>query len=168
MQNVRIDAAVEATQFATAREFFVEYSKALGIDLCFQGFTEELERLPALYAPPAGRLLLARLGDDVVGCVAVRARGVAECEMKRLYVRSEHRGLQIGRSLAHALIEHARADGHRRMVLHTLESMTAARGLYRALGFTPCPPYDPAPVAGSVYLALDLTAPGGTASSSAT
>jgi putative acetyltransferase len=167
MASVRIETVTDARDFATARELFVEYSEDLGIDLCFQGFTEELERLPSLYSPPAGRLLLAKLGDQAIGCVAFRVRGNAECEMKRLFVRSGQRGLHVGRSLAEALIAHARADGHRRMVLDTLESMTAARGLYGSLGFTPCPPYHASPLAGTIYMSLALTPSGAVSSLSA-
>ncbi|MGA2259541.1 MAG: hypothetical protein ABSG53_33105, partial [Thermoguttaceae bacterium] len=71
-----------------ARGLFVEYAENLGVDLCFQGFREELAGLPGAYAPPDGRLLLAIDGDWAVGCVAIRKLGDGICEMKRLYVKS--------------------------------------------------------------------------------
>ena len=56
----------------TIRTLFREYSAAIGVDLCFQGFQEELRTLPGLYAPPRGRILLATCGDEPAGCVALR------------------------------------------------------------------------------------------------
>lgn len=76
--------------------------------------------------------------------------------MKRLYVRPEGQGRGIGRLLATALIAQARDLGYRSVVLDTLPSMTAAQGLYRSLGFLPTQPYRFNPVAGAVFLKLEL------------
>jgi putative acetyltransferase len=116
-----------------------EYEAGIGVSLCFQGFEAEVAGLPGDYAPPGGRLLLARdaAGDGLLGCVGLRAVPTAPdlCEMKRLYVRSAARGSGLGRTLALAVIEEARRLGYRRMCLDTLPSMTEAQALYRSLGF---------------------------------
>ena len=54
----------------TRATLFEEYAAWLAIDLCFQGFAEELATLPGKYAPPRGRLFLA--GEPPVGCIALR------------------------------------------------------------------------------------------------
>jgi ribosomal protein S18 acetylase RimI-like enzyme len=130
------------------RELFREYADSLGVDLSFQGFDEELEALPAGYDV----ILVA--GED--GCVGVRLLDVDVCEMKRLYVRPSARGSGLGRMLAAAAVERARALGYRAMRLDTMPMMGDAQRLYESLGFVEIPPYRHNPVAGTRFMELDL------------
>jgi putative acetyltransferase len=151
-----IREAETATDIAQARELFLEYQFTLGVDLCFQGFAEELASLPGNYARPAGRLLLAASGSAVLGVVALRPMLSADCEMKRLYVRSAGRGGGLGRLLTRTLIKEARLAGYGRLLLDTLPTMAEAQALYRSMGFVEIPPYCHNPIAGTRYMALDL------------
>lgn len=143
------------------RALFREYQQSIGVDLCFQGFEAELAALPGDYAPPLGRLWLAEVDGACAGCIGLRplkgGQPGHDCEMKRLYVRPGFRGLQLGRLLAERVLRDAREAGYRRMVLDTMESMTAAQALYRSLGFIEIAPYYQNPLPGISYLALDLT-----------
>jgi GNAT superfamily N-acetyltransferase len=139
-----------------ARRLFIEYQESLGVDLCFQGFDRELAELPGAYAPPDGRLLMARDQGTAVACVGLRRLDDATCEMKRLYVRPSHRGHGLGRVLAEAVISEARLIGYERMRLDTLPSMREAAVLYERLGFRDIEPYTENPVPGARFLQLEL------------
>lgn len=159
MGNWEILRAGDESQFAAARELFLEYANSLGFDLCFQGFAEELASLPGAYGPPHGRLLLAVSPQGYLGCVALRQRPVIEayvCEMKRLYVRPSARGTGLGRALAERIIAEARELGYSRMVLDTLATMTPAMSLYRSLGFVETAAYYANPIPEARYFALTL------------
>jgi ribosomal protein S18 acetylase RimI-like enzyme len=138
------------------RNLFVEYAANLDVDLCFQGFQEELDGLPGAYAPPDGRLLLAVDGDRPAGCVAIRKLEDGICEMKRLYVKWTYRGQGLGRRLAEAVIVEAKAIGYKIMRLDSLTSLTEAAGLYRSLGFVEISPYRYNPLPDAVFMELAL------------
>ncbi len=138
------------------RELFTEYAASLGFELDFQGFDEELRTLPGDYAPPGGALLLGEVGGGPVACIALRDLGERCCELKRMYVRPEHRRRGLGRSLASAIIAEARRLGYERMRLDTIDTMTRAIALYRSLGFREIPPYRPNPIPGATFFELTL------------
>ena len=149
------DARVE--DLAQVRRLFRAYADWLAVDLCFQGFERELADLPGAYAPPGGRLLVAKVAGDVIGCVALRPLESGICEMKRLWVEPGLAGHGIGRALAEAIVEAARRIGYERMRLDTIpERMPAAQHLYAALGFREIPAYYHNPLPGVVMLELTL------------
>jgi putative acetyltransferase len=153
---IEIGEALDPAAIAHARILLQEYQEALGIDLGFQGFAAELETLPGDYAPPRGRLLLARDDDAVAGCVAMRPLTGETCEMKRLYVRPSFRAGGLGRQLAERVIAEARSAGYGRMYLDTLPTMAGAQRLYESLGFKDVPAYRHNPIEGTRFLGLDL------------
>jgi putative acetyltransferase len=152
MEEVYMSRLVEATgaaQVAVVRELFAEYARLVDEPCCFTDFDRELAALPGDY-----RLFLA---DDTAGCVALRLLSRDTAEMKRLYVRSAHRGKGLGRALAEQAIAAAREAGCTRIVLDTLPKMREAQELYRTLKFRPTPPYLKNPTPGAICFELSLS-----------
>lgn len=156
---LRIVQAESGEALQSVRLLFEEYAASLDFDLGFQNFDDELKHLPAEYAPPAGRLLLAIYKDQNAGCVALRKLDTDICEMKRLYVRPQFRRLKIGRLLAEAIIAEAKKIGYFHMRLDTVPAMARARALYAVLGFKEIPPYRYNPIRGTAFMELALRNP---------
>jgi len=157
MNRILIRQAKSETDIRTAREIFREYEAWLGLDLCFQGFEDELNDLPGKYAPPRGRLHLASVGEDIAGCIALRQLEARVCEMKRLFVRENFRGERIGQQLIDGVLSAAREIGYEHMRLDTFPpKMGKAVQLYRAYGFYEIEPYYENPNPGVLFMELKL------------
>jgi len=154
---LKIINAESEEHITQARTLFREYEAWLDMDLCFQGFEEELAGLPGKYAMPDGRLFLAFSDDKLAGCVAMRKLDEGICEMKRLFVRDGFRGQNIGVSLIEKLIDAAREQGYSRMRLDTLPTkMGKAVKLYESHSFYPIEPYYDNPHESVLYLERKL------------
>lgn len=155
-------AARSPDEVAAAAALFREYAGSLPFPLDYQGFEDELASLPGKYADPAGVILLAHHLGRPVGCIALRpipampGDPTPVCEMKRMYVRPGARGLGLGRRLAAALLDHARARGYRMMKLDTESDFTAAVALYRSLGFSDIPRYNDDPMPNTLWMGRPL------------
>lgn len=158
--SVTLRSPASPAEMDAVRDIFREYAGTLGVDLCFQGFENELAQLPGDYAAPRGALLLAEVEGAVAGCCALRPLDMADypnaSEMKRLYVRKAFRGFGLGRELAEAMLDRARQAGYACVLLDTLDEMESARALYTDLGFEEIPPYYHSPIAGAHYLKVDI------------
>nr|WP_116606647.1 GNAT family N-acetyltransferase [uncultured Albidiferax sp.] len=157
---IELVSPTQAEELDATRAIFQEYAGQLGVDLCFQSFDEELASLPGEYAAPRGALLLALVDGELAGCCALRPLDSADyanaSEMKRLFVRKAFRGFGLGRQLAEAALDAARAAGYSCVLLDTLDDMEAARTLYEELGFAEVPPYYHNPIPGAHYLKADI------------
>ncbi len=167
--GVTIVRAENAAHWGVAASLFREYASTLPasaqLSLRHQGFDAELAELPGKYAEPRGCILLAILGADAVGVVALRPldpSGVRDrdptpiCEMKRMYVQPRARGLGAGRALAAALLEYARTAGYKMMKLDTEPDFLAAVTLYRSLGFVDIQRYNDDPVSCTLWMGRAL------------
>jgi carbonic anhydrase len=153
MEIVTVSSGPQVEQ---VRGLFEEYWTSFGFTPCFQNFGEEVASLPGDYAPPGGRLALARIDGEPAGCAAMRRFDAGRCEAKRLYVRPQFRGCGLGRDLMHWLIAESRAAGYSEMLGDTMPVMAQALEMYRRMGFEQTGPYSSQPTAGAIYLRLKL------------
>ena len=158
--GLTVAAPCGVQDWSDVRVLFREYANSLGVDLCFQNFEQELSSLPGEYAQPRGGLLLARVNNETAGCCAFRPVDTVDypnaCEMKRLYIRPQFRGIGLGRRLAEGVLDLARLAAYHCILLDTLDDMESARALYTEIGFIEIPPYYYNPIAGAHYLKADL------------
>jgi ribosomal protein S18 acetylase RimI-like enzyme len=138
------------------KKLFLEYSQSLEMELTFQNFEEEFNALPGKYGPPNGVLILVLVDGKAAGCIALRKISGDICEMKRLYLRDNYRGLGIGKKLIAMLIEEAKKLKYNYIRLDTIPSLKAAQRLYAAFGFYEIEPYTHNPIEGAKFLELKL------------
>ncbi|OZI74815.1 GNAT family N-acetyltransferase [Bordetella genomosp. 12] len=151
---------IQGARFPQDRDALIaiirEYISSTRVSLEYQHYEEERDGLPGKYAAPRGLMLLAWNAGVVVGCGGFREVDATTCEMKRVYVRPEARGRQLGRQLMERLLQEARAAGYRRICLDVLPEFLAAQYLYESLGFRETKPVTQNPVPGSRFLGRDL------------
>ena len=151
--------AVSGHGLEQVRDLFREYQAELTPQYRVRSVRAELSSLPGVYTPPKGKLLLATVAGQPVGCVGLRPFPLeGACEMKRLYVRPTFRGGKVGKDLVARVVEESHALGYSRLRLDTHPpTMAAAVALYRKLGFKEVEPGPVEAVEGLVYMELLLT-----------
>lgn len=100
---------------------------------------------PEHFLPPTGAFLVASAGADVVGSVALRRHAEdttgSTAELKRLYVRAQHRRRGYARQILRLAEDRARALGYTTLVLETGTEQPEAMALYAAEGYRPIPSF---------------------------
>ena len=112
---------------------------------------KQIAGLPGSYGPPRGDVILAFVKGEVVACGALRELEPRVAEIKRIYVRADHRGPGFGPRLTGALLRRARELGYAQVRVDTLPTMAAAIQFYQEMGFHPTPAYWPHPVRGALF-----------------
>ena len=143
-------------QLEEVRQLFIEYAESLNVDLSFQNFEQELRELPKRYGPPDGTVVIARVNGKSAGCAALHRLSEEICEMKRLYVRDDFRGLGIGKELITVILTEAVKRDYRFIRLDTLPTMGKAQSLYESFGFYDVDPYVYNPIPGTRFLERKL------------
>jgi putative acetyltransferase len=87
----------------------------------------------------SARFLVAFLDGAPVGCGAIQTLEPGVAELKRMYVRPDHRGRGLSRRLLTTLEDTARAEGHAEIRLETGTRQGEAIGLYSSAGYAEIP-----------------------------
>lgn len=160
-QNETAELFTEYTSMLIEND--AEFKKYLEI----QNYDDELKDLKVKYVMPQGRLYIAFADNrenaakhttlgKAAGCIGLKRIDDTACEMKRLYVRPEFRGKDIGRILVQKIIDDAKAIGYSYMLLDTLPFLKSALRIYREFGFYEIESYNDSPMSTSIYMRLDL------------
>ena len=159
--NIEIKEGIEYEE--DIRELFMEYTDMLVENdstfkeyLSIQNYDDEIAHLEHKYGRPEGRLYIVFCDCQPAGCVGLRKLSNEKCELKRMYVREQFRGLHIGRRLLELIIKDAKEAGYHEMLLDTLPFLKTALKMYRRSGFCEIPCYNDSPMDTSIYMKLDL------------
>lgn len=137
---------------ACARAILEEYNEAVGVVI------RDDDASFAEYLNGTGAFWLAESGGQVIGCVALRSLpevAPKACEVKRLYVRPEHRKIGAARALMDAAEAYARSAGYEAIYLDTFEDLADAVRFYERRGYQPVPRYNANPQA-TIFMRLLL------------
>ena len=98
----------------------------------------EVDDMHSAYSPERSAFYVVELDGRVLGCGGFGPLKGAEeetCELRKMYFRSELRGLGVGTQLLNLCLEEAATAGFRRCYLETMDNMEQARQLYGRHGF---------------------------------
>ena len=158
MKNqIEIKAAHTPADFLVAKELILEYIEWLAFDLAFQHIDKELNSLPEMYGGPDGGLVFASINGKAVGVAGIRKYTDKECELKRMYVKPESRGLGIGKLLLTACVEIAKKCNYDVIKLDTTDTMKSAIKIYVDNGFIEIPAYRYNPHEAARYFELKIS-----------
>lgn len=121
---------------------------------------DDLVNLRKRAAEQSWTIFIAKLGDELAGCVVLRPIDQEACELKRLFVVPHLQRAGLGRALCQKAIDSAAAHGFKRMTLDTADVQFEALSLFEDLGFEPAMPhrdYSPEVKERVVFMAKDLT-----------
>lgn len=112
-------------------------------DAVAPGGSSEDDELNDMYGAYRGKrsvFFVASRGETLLGGAGIAPlKGGEEntCELRKMYLVSEARGIGLGRKLLETCLKTARAKGFHRCYLETLQHMSHARHLYAKYGFRP-------------------------------
>lgn len=159
LKDFDIQLATGEADFLIAKELFIEYSKSLSINLCFQNFEKELAEIDVQYNEPFGGgllILIDKIQNKAIGCVGVRKYDDGVGELKRMYIQNVYQGKGLGRQLLKAILGLSRDLNYKKLRLDTLVTMKSAIALYESMGFYEIDAYRFNPESQTKYFEIEL------------
>jgi len=134
--NIRpIEPADNAVVAEIIRLVMTEF-KAVGCGYSIND--SEVDDMFSAYAPDRSAFYVVELDGRILGCGGFAPLTGADnetCELRKMYFRSELRGLGVGTELLELCLEEAAVAGFRLCYLETMDNMEQARRLYGKHGF---------------------------------
>ena len=155
-RKIDIKLAITENDFSEAKKLISEYIIWLGFDLAFQNIDKEMNSLQEMYSKPVGGLLLAMVDGKPAGVAGIRKFEGNDCELKRMFVKADFRGIGLGKELIVAAIELAKNLNYKCIKLDTADFMKDAISLYARNGFIEIPAYRFNPHEAARYFELKL------------
>lgn len=129
-----------------ARKLLTEYGLYLFDELKLMAgsdtFFKELKTFPdKKYQDPEGAFYVAYQRDIPIGCAGIKRFDKQSCELKRMYIQPQFRGLGYGVQLTKLILRKANSMRFARVLLDTNLEMPAAVQVYLKAGFKEIPPY---------------------------
>ena len=88
-----------------------------------------------IYKPPSGIYYLLKLESGFIGMGALRKLTDNTGELKRMFIKQEHRGFGYGKSLLNELLRIGKEIGFTKLYLDTGLFMKAVQHIYESAGF---------------------------------
>ena len=98
----------------------------------------EVDDMYSAYSPAGSEFYVVELDGRVLGCggfAPLTGGDKVTCELRKMYFRSELRGLGVGAELLKLCLEEAANASYQHCYLETMDSMEQARRLYGKHGF---------------------------------
>lgn len=154
MSQIKIAKTTE--DIAAVKSLFLEYLDVLGTEFdnkvgCANG-QEDLQDFPDAYVA----LFLASLEGEPIAVCGLKRINSSDCELSKLYCKSQGRRHGFGRALTQNAVDYARNLGCKRLVLSTEPVMAQAINLYQDMGFIPIPKYAAEQSGCSKFMGLTL------------
>ncbi len=136
-------------EFSEAKNLILEYVIWLSMEgglevkaiLSSQNFDKEMETLPSTYGNPNGGIFIAKNNGKAVAVAGIKRFSNTDCEVKRMFVQKDSRGLGVGKLLLMNCIEIAKKLNYKIIKLDTADFMNSAIKLYIDNGFVEIPAY---------------------------
>ena len=123
-----------STDYDIIKTLFVEYSQIKGAEGCFVSFEKELADLAEFYK--GGAILVGFEDGTPIATIALKKVDDDTTEIKRLFIKPEHRGKGYARKMLKAMFKCADSLGYKEVMLTTRpEVMPVAYALYQRIGF---------------------------------
>lgn len=157
METLKLSLTIQRATVREADAAFAlieEYYEAIGVVV-----RDDRAALEHYLASPDSPIWVATVNSEPVGCVMIRPlpQVPGAAEVKRLYVRSQFRGMRIAHALMEAVEDHARHAGIHWLYLDTKDDLHAAIHFYLSTGYEPCPRYNDNPQA-TIFLCKRISA----------